>query len=528
LVVFLSLISLNLSAAECKISAATAAIPAPQVVTKPAVGLIKLNKKTLELRQKELAQLEEELLRLNHLRLPIPQAPRTKGKPFMMPKPTEPKEPDSTESAIDISSRRLLNGKETGVNLITTCEPSIAVRKNVVLVTGNYFASFSNNADSPRATFRAIDLNSMFPVPTSKSVIYVDQVAIYDPKNDAMLWLLQHISKNENDFFLRLAVATTRDIASQGWQYYDLRPKDLGYDKEEWFDYPACAIGRKYFYITANTYIGKSPPQKFARSVAMRIPLDKLESYQGFNLDYFDTTKSCADSIAFGLLPVQGASSSDTMYLGSQVDTETLRIYTWPEVSEVSNELVTHDVLVQRWNSPEVYPPRAPSPEGGEWLTRSGDGLSAGWLSRESIGFAWTVPQDDYFRFPHIRVAILNKDDTRQVIKEPHIYSNDFAYAYAAVAPNSDGDVGIVVSYGGDKIKPNSAVGVLGESKSSWDLTTAMAGKAFPPDRNWGDYLTLRLDGRNSRNWVAASFVQDNNGTTQVGYQIFHLKQKPQ
>ncbi len=216
------------------------------------------------------------------------------------------------------------------------------------------------------------------------------------------------------------------------------------------------------------------------------------------------------------------------MYLGSQVDTKTLRTYTWPEAS---NKLATQDVLVQWWKKPnDGHPPTAPSREGDDWLNVD-DRLTAGWLSGKAIGFAWTVPAvpgDVDFRFPHIRVAILDKDNTKEVIVQPHIYSRDFTYGYPAAAPNSDGEVGIVVTFGGGKIYPSSAVGVLEESKRSWDLTTAMVGKAFPPDRRWGDYLTLRLDGRNSRDWVAASFVLEDKQTTQVGYQIFHIKQKPQ
>jgi hypothetical protein len=251
----------------------------------------------------------------------------------------------------------------------------------------------------------------------------------------------------------------------------------------------------------------------------MRIPLDKLAAYEGFDLEYFDTKDlDDAETEAAGLCPVQGA--TDTMYLGAHIDTETLRVYTW---SEATGTVVSNDVIVQTWDNRQ---PEAPSPQGGDWLGRADGRITAGWLSGDTIGFAWTASRDVNFRFPHVRVAVLNKD-TKELVEEPHIYSRDFAYAYPSAAPNSIGEVAIGLDFGGDKVNPSCAIGVLrkrGTAKSRWILATSAAGKAFPPDKTWGDYLTLRLDGKNPRNWVTASFVRENNGTTQVDYQIFSIR----
>ena len=160
-------------------------------------------------------------------------------------------------------------------------------------------------------------------------------------------------------------------------------------------------------------------------------------------------------------------------------------------------------------------------------MNRTDSRITAGWQSHDRIGFAWTAPRDVNFRFPHIRVAVLNKD-TKQVLEQPHMYSKDFAYAYPSAASNSDGEVGVVVDFGGDQINPSAAVGVLRKlsaaSQSTWDLATIAAGKGFPPDHDWGDYLTLRLDGKNPKNWVASTFVQESNGAAQVSYHVFGLK----
>src|SRR2546430_12593789 len=115
------------------------------------------------------------------------------------------------------------------------------------------------------------------------------------------------------------------------------------------------------------------------------------------------------------------------------------------------------------------------------------------------MGFAWTASRAVNLRFPHVRVAVLNKD-TKALVEEPHIYSRDFAYAYPAAAPNSMGEVAIVLDFGGDTVNPSCAIGVLtkrGTAKSRWILATSAAGHAFPPDNNWEDLLTLCLDGKN-------------------------------
>ena len=520
-VLFVALVSTSLSAAAAEIVTKSSTVPPPQDAPSIQGSIIKLDEKTLALRQQELVERQKQLEE-HHRRLVIPQAPR-KVQPFAIKaEAVSPTPLNFSRSAINVFFHRVLSLEETGSEVSTVAEPSIAVRKNDVLITGNWFASFSNNADSPLAKFYAINPANVFPPTESGLEFCCDQLAIYDPKADVMFWLMQY-SKNQAGNLLRLAVAAKGDISANRWRYYDLVPQAIGQYKQQWFDFPACAVSRGYLYLTANMFstLGRNPP--FIRSIAMRLPLDKLASYQGFDLDYFDT-KDFDDGKAFGLLPVQSTSTSDTMYLGSQVNTETLRTYTWPEGS---NKITTNDVLVQVWNSAQDYQPTAPSPEGADWMTRTDDRLSAGWLSGKTVGFAWTAPRDVNFRFPHVRVTILDKD-TKQVIEEPHIYSQDFAYAYLAAAPNLNGDVGVVVNFGGDKFNPSTAVGFLRKqprgNRSSWNLATAVAGKAFPPDRAWGDYLTLRLDGRNQRNWVASTLVRENNGTTEVGYEIFGIK----
>ena len=515
--VFLPLVAVSLGIATAgEIKTKTASIPAPQEVLTGDHGIITLNEQTLAMRQQDLARRQKELEK-HHRRLPIPKAKKPIQLLRTMAEMILPAPLNFSQSSIRILQDRPLTMRETGGEVSITCEPSLAVRGDEVLVTGNWFAAFSTDATSSISKFEAIDPSRLFPAPASQLEFCCDQVALYDPKTDAMFWLLQYGSNAEGNL-IRLAVAKKDDIKNQKWRYYDLSPKGVGQYKNEMFDFSACALGTKFLYVTTNSFstLGK---ETFMRSVAMRIPLDKLAAYEGFDLEYFDTKDlDDAEAKAAGLCPVQGA--TDTLYIGAHIDTETLRIYTWSEATET---VVSNDVIVQTWDNRQ---PEAPNPQGGDWLGRADGRITAGWLSGDTIGFAWTASRDVNFRFPHVRVAVLNKD-TKVLVEEPHIYSRDFAYAYPAAAPNSIGEVGIVLDFGGDKVNPSCAIGVLkkrGIAKSRWVLATSAAGKAFPTDKTWGDYLTLRLDGKNPRNWVTASFVRENNGTTQVDYQIFSIR----
>src|SRR5262249_40731529 len=161
--------------------------------------------------------------------------------------------------------------------------------------------------------------------------------------------------------------------------------------------------------------------------VAMRIPLDKLAGYQSFDLEYFDTKEfGNTGEPLFSLCPTQGG--IDTMYLGAHVDDSTVRVYTW---SDAGKTVTTDDVNVQTWSLDQAT---APNPQGGDWLVKLDYRITAGWATKEMTGFGWTAARDVNYHFPHVRVLLINPG-TKKVIAQPHIYSDDFAYAYPAASP---------------------------------------------------------------------------------------------
>ena len=395
-----------------------------------------------------------------------------------------------TSSSITLETNRVLSDQETNNSTSTVNEPSVSVRGPEILYTGNWYAAFSTDNGT---TFSFMNPDTTFP-DISGQPWCCDSFTRYDKQTDTMFWFLQYI-KDATGNTLRLALAQGNDITNQNWRFYDFTPKGVGDWDNEWFDYPAMVVGENNLYITVNVF--STLPcgnQCFRRSVILRLPLNKMSSYEGFTYNYFDSTENGS------LRPTQGA--TDTMYFGDHVNPQTLRVFSWPENSTT---ISSHDVSVDVWTRP-TGTAVAPGPDGNDWVGRVDSRITAAWKSGDTIGFAWTAAQDTNFAFPHVRNAILNKD-TKAVVGQPHLWNSEFAFAYPAAAPNSDGVVGLSLLYGGgSQFHPSHAVGFLHDTNTDWELVTTVNGTNGPSDNKAGDYVTIETHGQDPTSWVTTGF----------------------
>lgn len=490
-----------LSAQNQDFKARSVSVPAPGVVTTPlAARALPPPDPLAEVNAREAR------LRDHHLPLPIVETPPSAA--LAVPPPAAA---TSTSVAASVAATSLgfvtnrpLSDVATNNMTSTVSEPSVAARGQEILVTGNWFAAFSTDGG---ATFSYVNPATTFPAIPNQPFC-CDQVALYDAQHDLMVWFLQYVDDGTRNTG-RLAVANGNDIRTQQWRFYDFTPQGVGNWNNEWFDYPDMAVGEKYLYITTNMFT--TVTDTFTRSLILRIPLDKLAAYQSFNLDFFDTNQ------AFSLRPTQGATS--TMYFGSNIATTRIRVLTWPENSTT---ISSNDVSVQLWSNATRV---APGPDNRDWLGRADGRITAAWLSGNEIGFGWTAAQDSNFPFPHVRVAVMNKD-TKALTGQPHLWSSSVAYAYPAAAPNSDGKVGISVHFGGGgQYYPSHAVGVLNPSTSSWELVNTATGTHGPASNRWGDYLAIRPHGANQQTWAATGFtLQGGSAATNIEPRYVHLQ----
>ncbi len=155
---------------------------------------------------------KQQRLREHYLEVPIGELPEArKGEAAPVPPPpTQPRGAGELGATVSITQNRPLADSETSNATSTVCEPSLAVRGQEMLVTGNWFASFSRDGGT---SFQFRNPDTMFPSIPGRPFC-CDQVAYFVPSHDLMVWFLQYV-KNSTGNTVRVAVAHGSDIANE-------------------------------------------------------------------------------------------------------------------------------------------------------------------------------------------------------------------------------------------------------------------------------------------------------------------------
>ena len=419
-------------------------------------------------------------------------------------------------------------------------EPSSAKAGNNILVTFNWGAAFSTDGGQ---SFTKLDPFALFGKPAGGAGFCCDQLALYIPSHDLLVWVMQGLTddKAKKGSDIRVMVARGADIAQRNYRFYDFTPATVGHPTGEWFDFPDLAFTNNNLFMSFNRFDFSDPetPHWLGSSV-FRMPLDKLSAYEGFQYQYFNTpTENGEFSVRF----TRGA--SDTMYWGTSPNEDTLLVRKWPDSAAQPGPAAQVHVLNYTYPIDKAIA-GSEGPNGQPWLTHVDARLTAGWVTDKTIGFGWTSGKIDNadgnggkFAFPHIRLAIIDRaaidaggSDPIKPIAEPHIWNSAFAFAYISAAPsaNGDGDIGLSMFYGGPKIYPSAAVGVLKpDASGNWNLTLTQLADGNTTPRclvkrgvwndscgKWGDYLSVGADPQIPNGWyVAAQTEADHGGKEQ-------------
>jgi hypothetical protein len=405
-------------------------------------------------------------------------------------------------------------------------EPSSAIVRDNILITFNWGAIWSKDAGK---TFDQLDPFALFgsPKPAIGNGFCCDQLAIYDAKHDLLVWLLQG-SDNESGNTIRLLYAKGADIAAQRWHVQDFSPRSIGNWDGEWFDYPDMALSDQHLFISFNTFL-TTGDRGYTRSVVLRFPLSELASYGVVRVGAFSSDSGEDFSPRF----TQGA--RDRMFWATHRDTSSLIIRSWPDNAPQPDRRKV--INVERWTRPDeqtVAPSKGPNKM--PWLSRLDERITAGWLAQNLVGFGWTsgaissAAGGAVYPFPHVRVALVPRSELEKesasVIKpdpgnQPHIWSSKFAMAYAAAAPNTAGEIGLGVFFGGPKHYPSTAVGIFRKDDGGWKstLTILSEGKNTPRCLTetgidnacgaWGDYIGIRAHPTNPEGWYVAAHTSE-------------------
>ena len=386
---------------------------------------------------------------------------------------------------VTLTSSARLDDRATGTQTGTINEPTVGCSSNALLVAGNWYASWSPDFGS---TWQALDPFTQFPA--TAAGFCCDQVVTYVPSARLWIWFLQYSEDAGGENIIRLAVSRTGGRGP--WRWWDVRPTDLSSSwRGTWFDYPDLQVSGKHLWLSLNLFAG----ERWQRSVVLRYPLAELSRAQPATRRHWSTTT--VGSLRF----VAGA--QDAMWFaGTLVGRSALKLFRWDEDEE---SVQGWDVPVSPWSADwDDYSSRCP--DGTPWLNRVDDRITGAWRAGGRLGFVWSAGRSASRPHPFVRTVVVDEASTT-LLAEPDLWSESAAWAYPTTAPNRRGEVGLAAFYGGPSSYPAFAVGVWDEVQGSWQTKLADVSTHSPPDRSWGDYVTIRPHVRRPTSWVAAGYT---------------------
>lgn len=381
-------------------------------------------------------------------------------------------------------------------------EPSTGMAGRVRFMTSNWWAAYTNNDGANWS-----HLSPFTAFPSADGGFCCDQVVIYDPSRDMMIWYLQYIKSGSgagDQGRQRIAVFrnTRGGITPGGWITYDILPSAVGGPATgEWLDYPDLALSDDFLWLTTNVF--STTADTFTRSVIIRVPLDNLLAGSPAPLTFY------SQNTVGTFKMVQGA--KDVMYFASHLDTATMRIFQWPETSGTIN---IFDRGIPAWISATHS---CPSASGSDWCQRSDSRILAGarsWnqLTKQGeLWWFWNVAQGGSFPRPYIDAAKFRESGLVR-INRPLIWSSTHVYHYIAASSNERGDVGLSVGWGNPpNYYPNSLLCIdddFNGDPPGWECAASRFGTHGPSINRWGDYLSVRPAYPGGHTWHATGFTQ--------------------
>lgn len=386
-------------------------------------------------------------------------------------------------------------------------EPSVASNGSTMLVTWNWFAAVSTDGG---ATFSFINPSTAFPF--ADGGFCCDQVAYYIPSRDLFVWVLQYSPDSNDNNRLRLAYAHgAAGVAAGAWSYWDFTPQSHGGANGTNFDQPKLAFTADKFFISVTRYGATGG------SIVIRMDLDDL----GAGGSSIATEWTAPGLFSPGL--AVSATPGSTMYYAAHVDTDTLRVFTWPD-SVGFGGITTHNINHTAYAA--NYPMQCPRTGGSstsDWCQRRSfgggwahtDRIFTGWLVGNELGFGWDSTQGNsgfgQRDYPWVFMVFINPSN--YTLTSQRTFSNtNYAFSYLSVHPNSQGDLGATFMYGGGTLYQTCGGAVRDSFTPNWDYIGFVASNADPDDKLSGDYLSTRMNGGTTQTWSATCYAQRGGG----------------
>ena len=364
------------------------------------------------------------------------------------------------------------------VNRFNGWEQSAAVAFDTVIYTGNWFAAFSGDGGN---TFNAMDPWGICRA--FGELLCCDQVVIYIQQINQFAWIMQTDAGN-----YVLSLASPDEIRrSKGTQWTTwLIPANRFGDQDERADFPEAAVGSNFLYLAFNL-------TKAGHSVVLRLSLEELSQRKEIHLIYFAAPNSY-------LRPAQN--TGDTGYFATHKSDSELRIFIWPETSDVIEwfDIEHFTIPTEDWT--------VKTPSTDTWLdpnSKIGSSIRGGTRTGTQLWLAWSgarkVSGQEHptFDYPHIGIAVIDVFG-RNLVEQRFIWNPEYAFAWPSLATNSYGDVGLSFCWGGSSQDPQFGVGIL-TGPDQMTLVLVTNGQSTGAG---GHYTTIRSGFPNSNSFCSA------------------------
>lgn len=368
-------------------------------------------------------------------------------------------------------------------------EPSTANKARLIFYTGNWFTARSTNGGS------AWTYNDPY---RDMADFCCDQDVIYDKNRQIFIWYRQAGKDSNGENYFRLAIS--RDTLS--WWYYDIRPTLFSSTwNNQWWDYPHLALSNNYLFLTSNVFNGLDGMTSPTRAVLAKVSLDDLANARPISFLFLEHPFESQGRRT--VTPVQGA--TDTMYFGTHLTNDRMRIYKWPESS---GTIFWYDRNIPAWTASARGSMHCTGPDGYNSCAFSDNRVLGGWVKDGKVGFIWNVGEGASFPYPYINAAVF-VTSTMSYTERPLVWNENTAWMYGHTSPNKRG-LGLVAFWAGGDFNPSVAAAIADNfvpPPPGWQMNWIASGTNSPARERLGDYLRIREFGGQCALWVGTAYV---------------------
>lgn len=360
-------------------------------------------------------------------------------------------------------------------------EPSIAENGQTIMTTGNFWMSLSTNGGG---SYTTVNPTTIFP--QDYGGFCCDQVIVYVPRYDLFVWLLQYRAAS-NVNAIRIAAQTTNAVRSSNgtaWTYWDFT--NTTFAASGALDYNDMSFGNTFLYWSSSVGGG-------ANRYVVRVPLSEMQAMGTVNFQYTASTKAYWSHVTHN--------GTDGVYWAGHVNNSTMTVYSMMDADTFYS---WRDVSIDSWPNGTISSIAA---NGTDWLsdTASKTYVRAAVVQGDNIYFAWNAAKGGGFPQPHIQIVEINRSSFTKT-NQMQIWNPNFAFAYPFFETDTQGELGMIVAFGGGSYDASSAVGVWGDFVVYYPRLSDMSRS------NYGHYHTVRRAGADGQLWVAAGYNHDASG----------------